>query len=50
MPVVMIDIIEGVFSKEQKDEMMRRVSEVVAEIECRPDPKENMLPFVYCIT
>ncbi|MDD1765356.1 MAG: tautomerase family protein [Methanomassiliicoccales archaeon] len=49
MPVVTIDVIKGVFSKEQKDEMMKRVSEVVAEIECRSDPKENMLPFVYCI-
>jgi hypothetical protein len=29
--------------------MMKRVSEVVAEIECRPYPKKNMLPFVYCI-
>jgi 4-oxalocrotonate tautomerase len=49
MPVVTIDVIKGVFSKEQKEEMMQRVSEVIAEIECRPDPKENMLPFVYCI-
>jgi hypothetical protein len=24
-------------------------SEVIAEIEDRPNPKENMLPFVYCI-
>jgi len=49
MPVITIDIIKGVFTNEQKEEMIRRVSEVVAEIECRPDPKENMLPFVYCI-
>jgi 4-oxalocrotonate tautomerase len=49
MPVVTIDIIKGLFTKEQKEEMMQRVSEVIAEIECRPDPKENMLPFVYCI-
>ncbi len=49
MPVVTIDIIKGAFSKDQKVEMMKRVSEVVAEIESRPDPKENMLPFVYCI-
>jgi|GEM_PF-2255123 len=49
MPVVTIDVIKGLFSKEQKEEMMKRVSEVVAEIEARPNPKENMLPFVYCI-
>ncbi|MCX6650744.1 MAG: tautomerase family protein [Methanomassiliicoccales archaeon] len=49
MPVVTIDIIKGAMSKEQKVEMMKRVSEVVAEIEARPNPKENMLPFVYCI-
>jgi phenylpyruvate tautomerase PptA (4-oxalocrotonate tautomerase family) len=49
MPVVTIDIIKGAISKEGKLEMMRRVSEVVAEIESRPEPMENMLPFVYCI-
>jgi phenylpyruvate tautomerase PptA (4-oxalocrotonate tautomerase family) len=49
MPVVTIDIIKGAFSKAQKEEMMKRVSEVVAEIEARPNPKENMLPWVYCI-
>jgi len=49
MPVVTIDLIKGNISQEAKMEMMKRVSEVVAEIEARPNPKENMLPFVYCI-
>lgn len=49
MPVVTIDLIKGNISKEAKLEMMRRVSEVIAEIEARPHPRENMLPFVYCI-
>jgi phenylpyruvate tautomerase PptA (4-oxalocrotonate tautomerase family) len=49
VPVVTIDLIKGNISKEAKLEMMKRVSEVVAEIEARPNPKENMLPFVYCI-
>ncbi len=29
--------------------MAKRVSEVVAEIECRPYPKENALPWTFCI-
>jgi len=49
VPVVTIDTIKGTISKEAKLEMIKRVSEVVAEIEARPNPKENMLPFVYCI-
>ena len=49
MPVVTIDLIKGNISKEAQLEMMKRVSEVVAEIEARPHPKENMLPWVYCI-
>lgn len=49
MPVVTIDLIKGSISKEAKLEMMKRVSEVIAEIESRPNPRENMLPFVYCI-
>ena len=49
MPLVTIDLIKGALSKDSKEEMMRRVSEVIAEIEARPEPRENMLPFVYCI-
>jgi phenylpyruvate tautomerase PptA (4-oxalocrotonate tautomerase family) len=49
MPVETIDLIKGNISKEAQLEMMKRVSEVVAEIEARPNPKENMLQFVYCI-
>jgi phenylpyruvate tautomerase PptA (4-oxalocrotonate tautomerase family) len=49
MPVITIQIIKGSLDQAQKAEMVKRVSEVVAEIECRPNPKENVLPFTYCI-
>ena len=49
MPVVTIGIIKGSMNEASKAEMIKRVSEVVAEIEARPNPKENMLPWVYCI-
>jgi phenylpyruvate tautomerase PptA (4-oxalocrotonate tautomerase family) len=48
MPEVTISIVKGTLTTDEKEEMMQRVSEVIAEISCRPDPKENLLPFVYC--
>lgn len=30
--------------------MIARVSEVVAEIEARPHPKEKLLPHTWCVT
>lgn len=49
MPVITIQVLKGSLDKECINEMAKRVSEVVAEIECRPSPKENLLPFTYCI-
>jgi 4-oxalocrotonate tautomerase family enzyme len=44
MPFINIKVLKGLVSKEQKAEMIRRVSEVVAEIEARPHPMEKVLP------
>lgn len=48
MPEIVINIVKGTIDQEAKAEMIARVSEVVAEINARPHPKENLLPFVYC--
>ena len=44
MPFIQIKVFEGVLSEEKKKEMISRVSEVVAEIEASPHPKEKLLP------
>jgi 4-oxalocrotonate tautomerase len=49
MPFVQIKLLKGAISEEQKNEMIARVSEVVTEIEARPHPKENLLPYTSCI-
>ena len=49
MPLINIKILKGMISDEQKAEMILRVSEAVAEIECRPNPKENLLKYTWCI-
>jgi 4-oxalocrotonate tautomerase len=49
MPLIQIRLLKGVLSDEQKKEMISRVSEVVAEIEARPHPKEKLLPHTWCI-
>jgi len=49
MPLIQIKVIQGGLPEDKKDEMIARVSEVVAEIEARPFPKEKVLPFVWCI-
>jgi len=46
MPFINIKVLKGALSKEQKQEMIARVSEVVAEIEARPYPKEKVIPAV----
>ena len=48
MPEIVIGIIKGTIDEEGKVEMISRVSDVVAEINARPYPKENLLPFVSC--
>jgi 4-oxalocrotonate tautomerase len=49
MPLIQIKVLEGVLSEEQKNEMISKVSNIVAEIEGRPHPKEKLLPYTWCI-
>ena len=49
MPLIQIRLLEGALSEEQKKEMIARVSEVAAEIEARPHPKEKLLPYTWCV-
>jgi 4-oxalocrotonate tautomerase family enzyme len=49
MPLIHIRVLEGALTEEQRKEMISRVSEVVAEIEARPYPKEKLLPHTWCI-
>jgi len=44
MPFINIKVLKGALSKEKKEEMISRVTQVVAEIEARPHPKENLIP------
>ena len=37
-----VKVLKGTLSKEKKDEMIKRVSETVAEIESSPNPKESL--------
>jgi len=49
MPLIQIKIFEGILTEEKKNEMISRVSEVVAEIEASPHPKEKLLPHTWCV-
>ena len=48
MPLIRVQVIEGTLSAEKKQEVISRVSEVVAEIEARPHPMEKLLPYTTC--
>lgn len=49
MPLIQIKVLEGVLSVDQKNEIIRKVSDTVAEVEARPYPKEKLLPHTWCI-
>jgi len=49
MPFIQIKVFEGVLSEEKKKEMISRVTEVVAEIEASPHPKEKLMPHTWCV-
>jgi len=49
VPFINIKVLKGALSEEKKQEMISRVSEVVAEIEARPYPKEKLLPHTWCL-
>jgi 4-oxalocrotonate tautomerase len=40
---------KGHLAVEKKNEMISRVTEIVAEIEARPIPKEKMIPHTWCL-
>lgn len=49
MPFINIKVLKGALSNEQKADMIKRVSETVAEIEASPHPKDNLVPHTWCI-
>jgi 4-oxalocrotonate tautomerase family enzyme len=49
MPFINIKVLKGTLSVEKKNEMISRVTEIVAEIEARPIPKEKMIPHTWCL-
>lgn len=49
MPFINIKVLKGALSAEKKKEMISRVTEVVAEIEARPYPKERLQPHTWCV-
>lgn len=49
MPFINIKVLKGTLSKEKKADMIKRVSETVAEIEASPSPKDNLVPHTWCV-
>ena len=49
MPFINIRFLKRTLSDEKKSEMIKRVSETVAEIEASPEPKDNLVPFTWCV-
>jgi 4-oxalocrotonate tautomerase family enzyme len=49
MPFINIKVLKGTLSKEKKDEMIKRVSETVSEIEASPSPKDGLLAYTWCV-
>ena len=49
MPFINIRVLKGTLSNEKKGEIIKRVSETVAEIEASPSPKDNLVPYAWCV-
>lgn len=49
MPFINIKVVKGVLPEEKRQEMIARVSDVVAEIEAGPENKEKLLPHTWCV-
>ena len=49
MPFINIRVLKGTLSNEKKAEMIKRVSETVAEIEASPSPKDNLVAYTWCV-
>ena len=49
MPFINIKVLKGTLSNEKKANMIKRVSETVAEMEASPAPKDNLVPYTWCV-
>ena len=49
MPFINIKVLKGTLSNEKKSDIIKRVSETVAEIEASPAPKDNLVPYTWCV-
>lgn len=49
MPFINIKVLKGTLSKEKRAEMIKRVSETVAEIEASPSSKDGLVPYTWCV-
>ena len=49
MPFINIRVLKGTLSNEKKAEMIKRVSETVAEIEASPSPTDNLVAYTWCV-
>jgi 4-oxalocrotonate tautomerase len=49
MPFINIRVLKGTLSNEKKADMIKRVSETVAEIEASPSPKDGLVPYTWCV-
>jgi len=49
MPFINIRVLKGTLSNEKKGEMIKSVSETVAEIEASPSPKDNLVAYTWCV-
>ena len=49
MPFINIKVLKGTLSNEKKAEMIKRVSETVAEIEASPSPKDHLVGCTWCV-
>ncbi len=49
MPFINIRVLKGTLSNGKKGEMIKRVSETVAEIEASPSPKDNLVAYTWCV-
>ena len=49
MPFINIRVLKGTLTNEKKAEMIKRVSETVAEIEASPSPKDHLVAYTWCV-
>ena len=49
MPFINIKVLKDTLSEEKKSEMIKKVSEAVAEIEASPSPKDSILGYTWCV-